>query len=150
MLYAAEIIDYNKTDIKEMETIQIEVAKWTLGMNRNASNVAVRAELGWKTIKGEIMKRKIIYWGRIMRMENSRWAKKILMKDIEGRDKSLWLKDITNARDTLEIRDINEILDKKKWKNRTGKKWEEYEEREWKREKDRKISMSWYPKQILK
>ena len=53
-LYGAEIINYTKTWVKEMERIQNKLGRWILGTSQSAASAGVRGELGWTTIQGEI------------------------------------------------------------------------------------------------
>ena len=64
-------------------------------------------ELGWKTIRGEAMRQKIVYYGKIAFMKEERWIKKIWknMHEIQ----SNWLQEVEQASQELKV-------DLEKWK----------------------------------
>ena len=59
MLYGKEDVCYDKEWINRMESLQHKVGCYILGTRTTVSKAGVRAELGWKTIQGEIWSSKI-------------------------------------------------------------------------------------------
>ena len=78
VLYGAEVINYTKTWMREIETIQNKLGKWILGVGMDAPSAGVRGELGWPSILEEIAKRKIIFWDRVKNMDENVWVKKAM------------------------------------------------------------------------
>ncbi len=103
VLHAAEAITYTETWIKTVETQQNKVGRWILGVSDRAPSVAVRAELGWHTMRGLINKKKVLYWGRLEDMDNSRWTKKIYKHATECGREWTWGNQLTKAKGDLRI-----------------------------------------------
>ena len=78
MLYGKEILIYDKEWLRKLESVQHQIGCKILGVNRSVNRAGVKLELEWKTIEREIMVAKLKFLGRIERMEDHRWAKKIL------------------------------------------------------------------------
>ena len=77
LLYAAEVITYDKGWIKMLETIQNKLGRWMIGTSQGSACAGVRGELGWVTIQGEIMKRQIQYLGKLRNMSAGRWPREV-------------------------------------------------------------------------
>jgi hypothetical protein len=147
LLHGAEVVKYSKTTINKIESAQKSVAKWICGASRRASGCGVIGELGWYSIHGEIAKRKVAYWGRLIRMGQERWAKKALNSILEGKTKSEWREEVQEA--CCWLGDTWEWLEDTNWKEKLYDRWRSLEEAKWREEKSQKGSMQNYSKERL-
>ena len=111
LLYAAEVIPMKKNWVNKLEVAQNKMGKWLLGTGPWIPTCRIRGELGWYSIQGEIYKKKLAFWGRILRMHSNRLPKKVVQQMIEGEFCSDWYEEVKEAR--REIGDIWDIVDKK-------------------------------------
>ena len=144
MLYGCEVITYGKGDIKELEKLQAEMGRWIMGAPRNSTYTAVKGDLGWKTMGGEIMKRKLVYWGRLMRMRDERWAK-IIMENIQGQAQgNKWWKEVEEAKQIFGVDENPRFYNESEWKYIIKRRWLKYENRLIKEEIREKRVLRWY------
>ena len=59
MLYGKEVLIYDKEWLRKLESVQHQIGCKILGVNRSVNRAGVRAELGWKSLEGEIMVAKL-------------------------------------------------------------------------------------------
>ena len=144
MLYACEIIPYNKNTIEQLEKAQNEIGRWILGTNQSTALAGIRGELGWTTVEGEIKRRKVEYWLKIAQMKNDRWPKILLEDMILNNWKSSWYKQVIEAKKWMNI-EHSSIYSK----NRIRQKWTYTEQKHWTEEKQGKTSLKWYRKDNL-
>ena len=78
IMYGMEIIPINQAEQKGLEVVQNKMAKACLGANNYAATQALRGEMGWSSFEERINKAKIGYEIRLEKMNENRWAKKIL------------------------------------------------------------------------
>ena len=78
IMYGAEIIDMGQNEIKGLDIVQNKMARVALGANKYAATEALRGEMGWSSFEERVNKAKIGYEVRLERMDENRWAKKIL------------------------------------------------------------------------
>ncbi len=143
MLYGCEVITYGKGDIKELEKIQAEMGRWIVGSPRNGAYTAVRGDLEWRTMEGEIMKRKLVYWGRLMRMKDDRWAK-VVMENIREHERNKWWKEVEEAKHILGVDENPRYYTAEEWKYIIKRRWMRYENRRLADEVKEKRVLRWY------
>ena len=78
IMYGAEIIDMGQNEIKGLDIVQNKMARVALGANKYAATEALRGEMGWSSFEERVNKAKIGYEVRLEKMDENRWAKKIL------------------------------------------------------------------------
>ncbi len=151
LLYASEVLTFTKETIMTIERAQNEIARWALGTNRGTAITGLRGELGWKSVQGEIRQRKLLYWAKLMRMDNDRWPRKVLNEMMEDDHEYKWEKEIHEARQWLDIQTIPTSLaaNHNKWKSFIKHRWNKKENEEWEADKNVKSSLKWYPKTSL-
>ncbi len=90
-LYGMEIMDYNKSGIKELETIQRNLMKIVLRVIPGTATSGVYAVTGMTDIAHEIWKRKLSYYIHIESMSDMRWAKKAFNEQfVWGQRDNFW------------------------------------------------------------
>ena len=149
MLYASEIVTYGKAEIDSLEKKQVEMARWIWGSARNAAKIGLRGELGWMSIKGEIWKRKLVFWGRLMRMDEQRWPKKVLQEILKGEYDSKWWRSVIEAKRELGVEVSGDIENKMRWKNGVKKAWHRWEQDAWQQAKAGMVSLRWNTKERI-
>ena len=148
LLYASECINYTQLTLNALEKAQNKIGKWILGTTQAAANCGVRAELGWFSMTGQIILRKLIYWDRIINMSENRWPR-ILLEDMTRKTyNTTWLENVLRYRRNLDI--SWNYLRKKDGASYIRKAWENWEEQCWKLEKRARNSLNYYPKASLK
>jgi hypothetical protein len=67
----------------EIERVQLETGRRILGVGKKTADDVVRGELGWWTMKAQRNMKKLLYWARLVRMDDSRLAKQIYIYNAE-------------------------------------------------------------------
>ena len=101
ILYGCENIQFDATTYKKLEVAQYAMGRWILGARKFCSNIALRNELGWKSMKYRIYKAKLKLWGKICFQDSFRWAKATLVSSIKEGWKSNWADEIMAIRDEI-------------------------------------------------
>ncbi len=84
-------MDYNKSYIKDLETIQCALIKTTLRVLPGTATAGIYALTGITGIAHEIWKRKLSYYNHVQNMPENRWAKKAFREQFEwGVTGELW------------------------------------------------------------
>ncbi len=151
LLYACEVIPFNKTAKTNLESLQSEVGRWILAGNNGMPLAGIRGEMGWKRLDGEIMRRKLNYYGKIAYMEDSRWVKAIWVEMRKEEQPSKWYTEIKEAAHELNI-SLDEwkfLKNHRQWKKYVNKKVDTWEQMKWKMEVMSKPSLELYPKRVL-
>jgi hypothetical protein len=79
--YGAEVAEYGRDGRwEEAEKVQRRMARRILGCATNTSNEAVLGELGWSSLEARRDELRLRYWGKMMRMKNERWTKRVYEK----------------------------------------------------------------------
>ena len=150
ILYGTEILHTRSSWITCIERKQNIMGRWILGTNRTAPSTGVRGELGWTSIKGEVMYRKIIYWYKIQKMASNRWPKKITQALARGEWASKWGEEMQTAHKELgKYGNLEEASRGKNWKKNIRRIWHRWEGKEWKKAMEKKEEMKLYPKNKL-
>ena len=141
ILYANPIINWNETEIKELQVIENSVYRTILGGRRYTPIATMRGEIGSSTMKRRIYEARLLYMNNIKSRDNL-LLKKILQ--IEEEDKnSKWIKTSSTYQTILHLneKDINNMskLEIKEW----SRKWDE---NEWKKELEEKSTLKIYRK----
>ena len=104
IMYAMNVVPWNKSELSQMETVQNRVGRLGLGANRYVGQEAIRGDMGWSTFEERLMKGQMKYKIRLEQMDNNRWAKKVYKK--LGKN-SKWMKKC--------IRNVNKCELKRVW-----------------------------------
>ena len=105
-----------------------------IGVSKSASATGVRGELGWKKIENEMIRKRLIWWAKIIQKDEKHWTNKIQSLMIKENWSSLNKRINDNK---IEMGISNEDLKQKNWKtiinNKVNKKMDE----EWKKDKEK-------------
>ena len=101
--------------------------------------------MGWTSVEGEIAKRKVVFWGRLLRMGSDRWPKKILKMILESEYESEWYRETRKA--TYLLGDTIAEINENNWKNKVYTKWRILEGTKWEKEKNEHPKMGNYSTQ---
>ena len=71
--YGAEI--WGATKFLEAEKLQVEAGRKLLRVSRKMSDAVVRGELGWWTMRAQRDLKRLVYWARLVRMDDTRLVK---------------------------------------------------------------------------
>ena len=71
--YGAEI--WGATKFLEAEKVQVEAGRKLLRVSRKMSDAVVRGELGWWTMRAQRDLKRLVYWARLVRMDDTRLVK---------------------------------------------------------------------------
>ncbi len=97
-LYGMEIMDYNKTSIKQLENIQRNLMKTVLRVLPGTATAGVYAMTGLTDVTHEIWKRRLSYFIHVRQMSEDRWAKKAYNEQVLwGQRDSFWNHDIVRT-----------------------------------------------------
>ena len=76
--YGAEVIDEPRSGIwPEAESIQSRMGRKILRCGGSVTTEALRGDLGWETMRGRRIARRLVWWGKLVKMPPDRWARKI-------------------------------------------------------------------------
>jgi hypothetical protein len=76
--YAAEV--WGGGDWEQAEQIQSKVGKILLGLSKNTANEVPRGEFGWLSLKARCDFKQLLYWGKLVTMDDSRLVKQVYAK----------------------------------------------------------------------
>ena len=78
ILHGIQVISVTKANITQLDSIQASFAADLIGVKRSSSHAAILRELGWNTLSSTIMKRKLLFWARLSKLDDNTWANKAL------------------------------------------------------------------------
>ena len=81
--YGGEIFELSNTDLQILESEQCHAAASMLGVSTKSSQLAVRSEVGWYSLKAQYDRMKLRYWRKLVMMDSSRLAKHMYEMDRE-------------------------------------------------------------------
>ena len=76
--YATEV--WGGGDWKEAEQIQNKVGRILLGLSKYTSGEVARGELGWLSLKARRSFKQLLFWGKLVTMDNSRLVKQVYLE----------------------------------------------------------------------
>ena len=144
LLYGSETIIYDKEWIRWLEAAQGKAGRWILGLPKTTSYLGVRGELGWSTMRGEIMKNKVHFLGKILGMNKTRWSYQMMLEIATFKKGNSWMSEVRKAMDELKITWID--LSNRNWEKILMTKWKDWEQIYWEKEKKTARSLKLYPK----
>ena len=95
--YGSEV--WGAVKCREAEKVQLEVGKRLLGVSKKMASAVVRGELGWWPMRAQRDLKQLIYWARLVRMNESRWSSKFICKGEDKDQREL----VTGARRCTEL-----------------------------------------------
>jgi hypothetical protein len=137
MEYAAEV--WGDCVWGEAEKIQIQMGKRILGCRQKTADDVILGELGWWRMRGRRDMLRLRYWGKIMRMSNDRWVKKIYRmtrREYERNGSKNWCEathELVKELGLEEVWERDSVDGLEGWNDRVEAAIGEREEREWKK-----------------
>ena len=131
-MYGAEIVNFRRNDVVELEKIQHKIGRIALGAPKYTAVEGIRAELGYSTWEERIAKSRVAFARKLESMDDDRWAKKLWLQ--RGND-SKWKKETNKL--------------ERKWGtvgmewNNAKKQIEEEGIRKWKEGVEQKSTLRW-------
>ena len=74
---------------KEVEMVQLEVGRRLLGVSKKMTSAVVRGELGWWSMRAQRDMKLLLYWARLVRLDDSRLVKQVYQSRREQVDKRI-------------------------------------------------------------
>ncbi len=152
LLYGAEVIVIPKGVVQQIQTAQNKVGRMILGLSDQCPKEVVEGELEWNTINEEIAKAKLHFYGHLMRLEESRWARRVMSlgnTQVKNRQTSWWT-DMQEIIDSWDIDIIQVRGGKNMWKDYVRRKIAVVGTQRWKDVMETKSSLSIYKWKIAK
>ena len=145
--YGSEI--WGGTSFREAERVQLEAGKRLLGVSRTMASAVVRGELGWWTMRAQRDMKMLMFWARLIRMEDTRLVKQIYRYRKEQKIKRVndWCSLVQKTLDSLRLGHVwhTELVgDEVAWKKRLKKSIRAREEMEWKAKLEEKPKLRLY------
>ena len=104
--YGSAIWGFNKD--KYSQQIQNRAIRYYLGVHKNATSLALQADMGWLNVKYLFGLKTLSLWNRIVNMDCSRLTRKILEYDVKLMNNN-WSESLLNILDEFNMEDV--ILD---------------------------------------
>jgi hypothetical protein len=145
--FGAEI--WGASNFTEADRVQMEAGRSLLGVSRKTANAVVRGELGWWSMRAQREFKILMYWARLIRMDNTRLAKQVYRQRREQRVKRKgdWCSQVRKILVDLELGHIwnTELVGKENdWKGLLKASFQAREDKEWKKQVDEKPKLRLY------
>lgn len=140
---------WGATSFKEAELVQLDAGRRLLGVSKKTSNAVVRGELGWWTMRAQRDMKMLMYWARLVRMEDSRLVKQVYVqrRNQKGKKAGDWCMQVKKILVGIGIGDIwdSELVGtEKEWKRLVRTRIQEREEKHWIHEMHEKDKLRLY------
>ena len=121
---------------KEIEMVQLEVGRRLLGVSNKMTNAVVRGELGWWPMRAQRDMKLLLYWARLVRLDDSRRVKQVYRSRREQAEKRIsdWCSHVHRTLMSIglgHIWDSEEVGSENDWKNLLKARIQAREEKEW-------------------
>ena len=106
-IWAMDLIRKNFNKLKDIdsqpfEQLHVKICKLILGVKRNTSNVAVKAELGRFPLFRDVLQIMLKYWIRLLKLDDSRLVKKAYLTELKNDNKKwTWSQSVKKTTRTL-------------------------------------------------
>ena len=144
ILYGCEVVRFDVETYKKLEIAQNTMGRWILGARKFCSSIALRNELGWKSMRYRIYEAKLKFWGKICFQDSSRWAKATLADSVREGWKSKWVEEIMEIRREVGIDSMCNISSYKEWCTKVSKALRDWESEIFANAKKNLKSLMWY------
>ena len=84
MEYGSEVFQLSKADLQLLESEQCHAAASILGVSTSTTHAALRAEIGWHSLKARFDQVKLRYWRNLVTMEGTRLTNHMYKIDREA------------------------------------------------------------------
>ena len=143
-----EVIPTDNKFEKQMESLQTEAGRWAMKCSKQSAVVPTRSEMGWRSIKQEIRRKKLTYWLRKMRAIDNRWTKKVATWGTKQPNKCRWTQEVKKG--LREIGWEEWMLEKEKPNIQLKRLLRKTENEEWKEQLQETGCTHYYKKEMRK
>ena len=133
--------------VTQVERAQSEMGRRALCAPKDTARAAVRGELGWTSVQGQMMRAKCNYVEQIKRMGEGRWPRLVVEELEAGVFRSKWWEEVRRAQAEL---GLGGGVVGANWKAQVNEGFWRREERVWQEEVAARKSLVVYPKETLK
>ena len=144
ILYGCEIIQMDEDTYEKLEIAQNAMARSILGARKFCSVIALRNELGWKSMRARIYEAKLKFWGKIYYQKNSRWARLTYQSSVYEGWNSKWYNEIMKIRRTLGLDTMANVDSQKQWNNMITEAIKKFEMKTFQKAKENQKTLMWY------
>ena len=150
LLYGVEAWGCGR-QLDAVENVQMRAARIFLGVGRRHPLISLQFEMDMLPVKWEALRRGIEFWVQVMRMNDNRLVKVVMLEALEVGSKVKWVKDLQQsleklgwrglnvvALDGLTIKEVKQLLKDTAWR-RVKAAWREKAEGSSKLEMTRKL-----------
>ena len=92
-----------------VESVQMRAARIFLGMGRRHPLVSLQFEMDMLPVKWEALRRGIEFWVQVMRMNDDRLVKVVMLEALEIGSKVKWVKDLQQSLEKFGWRGLNVV-----------------------------------------
>jgi len=133
--YGSEM--WGATKFIEAERVQLEAGRRLLGVSRTTASAVVRGDLGWWTMRAHRDMKMLMYWARLVRMDDTRLVKQVYRyrKKQNAKRVNDWCSLVQKTLVSLDIGHVwqSELVgDEGAWKKLLKASIQAREEKEWK------------------
>jgi Reverse transcriptase (RNA-dependent DNA polymerase) len=133
---------------EEAEKVQLEAGRRMLGVSRTMANAVMRGELGWWTMRAQRDMKMLMYWARLVRMDDTRLVKQVYRYRKEKikrvNDWCSLVRKILVSIDLGHVWETELVGDAVAWKRLLKASIQAREEKEWKAEVEIKTKLRLY------
>jgi hypothetical protein len=120
----------------EVEMVQLEVGRRLLGVSKKMTSAVARGELGWWSMRAQRDMRLLIYWARLVRLDDGRLVKQVYRSRREQAEKRIsdWCSHVHRTLLSIglgHIWDNEQVGNEKDWKDLLKARIQAREEKEW-------------------
>lgn len=137
IMYGANIIEFTKQEIRQLQRIENSVGRQILGAERYSQEAAIRGEIGISSMKARIMEGQIKYLQYILRGEGNELLERIV-EEMKEKKRNRWIKGLIEDRRMVGIKGRNVSNEEIKKNVRA------WDTNEWKNELEEKSSLRLY------
>ena len=146
ILYGANIIDFTKEEIKQLQRIENSVGRKILGAPGYAQEAAIRGEIGISSMKSRIMEGQIKYAQYVIRGEGNAVLERVVDEMISQGRKNRWIKGLIEDRHKVGLRGRPINVSEKE----ISEKIKEWDTNMWRNEMQEMTSLTLYRKWRVK
>ena len=93
-----------------VENVQMRAARIFLGVGRHHPLISLQLEMDMLPVKWEALRRRIEFWVQVMRMNDNRLVKVVMLEALEVGSKVKWVKDLQQSLEKLGWRGLNVVV----------------------------------------
>ncbi len=143
ILFGAEILQFTKKNMDDIEVAQNRMARELLGASPQVAVEALRGELGWWPTAHRVARTQLSYLGHLIRLDDDKWAKMALLEQMDNEQFS-WMSRIKDLADKYEVDLEQQGGTEQTWKDKVMNKVKKKMVEEWRAGMDGKSSLSLY------